>query len=154
MKHKVRWVCLCALSLLLLTPALGHADDVDDLKASFEQWVQALNALDLNALSALEHEQIVSIGPSAPFPVDGKPAVQQGFQALFASLESLSVKPINPQFRVIGDTGLVWDLYAFTAKPKDGPLKTSYGRATFVYTKTAGKWLLIERHLSWLPAGN
>lgn len=154
MTHRVSRVCLWALILLAVSPALGRADEVDDLKTAFEQWVQALNARDLNALSALEHEQLVSIGPNAPFPVDGKPAVQQGFQALFASLESLSVKPINPQFRVIGDTGLVWDLYAFTAKPKDGPLKTSYGRATFVYTKTAGKWLLIERHLSWLPAGN
>ena len=142
------------LGAVLFAPLAARSGDIEDLKASFEQWVQALNALDLNAIEALEHEQIVSIGANSPFPVDGKKTVQQGFQMLFASLESLSIKPINPQFRIIGDTGLVWDTYAFTAKPKDGPLKTSYGRATFVYTKTGGKWLLVERHLSWMPAGN
>ena len=149
-----RIALVTVLGLVLFAPVTARSGDVEDLKASFEQWVQALNALDLNALSVLEHEQIVSIGANAPFPVDGKKTVQQGFQMLFGSLESLSIKPLNPQFRIIGDTGLVWDTYAFTAKPKDGPLKTSYGRATFDYTKTGGKWLLVERHLSWLPPGN
>lgn len=36
MTHKVRWWCLPALVLLFLSPVLIHADDVDDLKATFE----------------------------------------------------------------------------------------------------------------------
>src|SRR5262244_2024801 len=80
--------------------------DIDDLRATFEQAVAAINRRDLNEYSALWHEQIVAFPPFSPFPVDGKAAVRQLAEANFANVESGSLMPINPQCRVIGTTGL------------------------------------------------
>jgi uncharacterized protein (TIGR02246 family) len=128
--------------------------DVDDLKATFEQGTKALNALDVDGFMALAHDQGVVFGAASPFPVDGKAAQRQVFQSAVNSRESQNFTPINPQFRVVGTTGIAWGHSVLTIKPKGGPLETHYVRYTLIYTKSDGKWLRVASHTSWMPAGN
>ncbi len=125
--------------------------DLDDLKATAEQANKAQGALDLNSWSALWHDQVVDFPPFPPFMVEGKAAVRRMFEALWANTESLTVRQINPQYRVIGSTGLVWGQYVTEFKPKDAPLQRTTGRFTATYVKTDGKWLMVSRHVSLLP---
>jgi ketosteroid isomerase-like protein len=125
--------------------------DLDDLKATAEQANEAQGALDLKAWSTLWHDQLVDFPPFLPFMVEGKAAVRQMFEALWANTESLNVRQINPQYRVIGSTGLVWGQYVTEFKPKKAPLQRTTGRFTATYVKTDGKWLLVSRHVSLLP---
>jgi len=67
--------------------------------------------------------------------------------------ESTSFTPLNPQYRVIDSTGLVWGHTALSLKPKDGPSTTIFIRFTFVFVKTEGKWLEACVHFSQLPTG-
>jgi hypothetical protein len=60
---------------------------------------------------------------------------------------------INSQFRIIGETGVVWGHTAFTLKPKDGPLAVLFIRQTWTFTKVNGKWLVIAAHFSRVPSG-
>ena len=143
-----------AVVAVLVAPLVAHSDDLTDLKAAFEQGSKAANALDLDAFAATWHEQIVSFGPRLPFPVDGKPALRQSFQTVFANHESFSFTPINPQYRVSGNTGVAWGNYMLALKPKDGPLVTSFGRYTVTFVKSDGRWLQIVRHFSLLPPEN
>jgi len=128
--------------------------DIDDLKATFEQIVGAINRRDANAYSSHWHEQMVAFPPFSPFPIDGKATLRQLAEANFANSESVSFSPINPQCRVIGSTGIVWGHTALSVKPKDGPLTTTFARFTFVFVKAEGKWLEAAVHVSQLPSGN
>jgi ketosteroid isomerase-like protein len=127
--------------------------DIDDLKATFEQFVGAFNAHNLDAWAALCHDSVVSFQPFSPFPVEGKAALRQVHQTTLANSESVSVTHINPQFRVIGATGVVWAHTAHVRKPKDGPMTTVFGRSTFTFAKSDGRWLMVASHGSGLPSG-
>ena len=128
--------------------------DIDDLAATFGQVVAAINRRDLNAVSNVWHDQIVAFGPFAPFPVDGKAAMRQGAEANLANVESLTATPINPQCRVIGNTGIVWGHLSIALKPKDGPIRAVFERFTFTFAKVEGKWQEVAVHASQIPSSN
>jgi uncharacterized protein (TIGR02246 family) len=128
--------------------------DMDDLKAAFEQFVGGYNTHNLDAWAALCHDNVVSFQLFSPFPVDGKAALRQVHQTTLANSESASVTHINPQFRVIGATGVVWAHSALVLKPKDGPMTTVFARTTFTFAKSDGRWLMVASHISRLPSGH
>jgi ketosteroid isomerase-like protein len=127
--------------------------DIDDLRAAFEQIVRAINTRNLDAFSALIHDEFAYFNLTSPFPIEGKAARLQAFQRVSAMNESVTITLRNPQFRIIGTTGVVWGLFAMAHKPKDGPMTTVDGRFTFTYVKSDGKWLAVAEHASLLPAG-
>ena len=148
-----RAVFLFVLMASLFTPSAVRGADIDDLRAAEEQAIAALNRRDLNAFMALHHDQVVVFVADAPFPVVGKEALQQGTQTFFAN-ESITLTPINPQYRIIGTTGIVWAHDMVAIKPKDGPMQTYFNRTMATYTKVDGKWLVVAVHLSAIPSGN
>jgi ketosteroid isomerase-like protein len=143
--------CLVVLGLLVSTPAL--AGDVDDLKATYEKAVKAYNAQD-DAWFAMFDNKAVSFHPTAPFAIDGDAHNKQTIKSFWSTVDSTVFSPVNTEFRVIGSTGLVWGHYAFANKPKDGGMRTTYGRFTTVCTKSDGKWIIVSSHYSALPSGN
>lgn len=146
-------VFLLFLLLASLVWSSARGDEVDSLRASFEREIAAFNARDLELLMGNQHDLVVALNPASPTPVDGKTARRQGYQALFATTESVTVTPKNPQFRVIGNTGIVWGEYTIAAKPKDKPLATNSVRFTRTYVKSSdGQWRLVLYHVSPLPA--
>ena len=128
--------------------------DIDDLRATFEQAITALNKRDLEAVLAADHDQHIFFGPDVPFAVDRKVSAREGQQAFFANTESATLTLINPQYRVIGSTGISWGHYRQTLKPKDGPLSTVFGRYLSAFVKSEGKWIEVAAHLSRLPSRN
>lgn len=143
--------CLVVLGFLLSTPAL--AADVDDLKATYEKAVKAYNSRD-DAWFATFDDKAVSFHPTAPFAIDGDAHNKQAIKSFWGTMDSSVFSPVNTKFRVIGSTGLVWGHYAFANKPKDGGMRTSYGRFTTVCTKSGGKWIFVSSHYSPIPSGN
>ena len=143
--------CLVVLGFLLSTPAL--AADVDDLKATYEKAVKAYNSRD-DAWFATFDDKAVSFHPTAPFAIDGDAHNKQAIKSFWGTMDSSVFSPVNTKFRVIGSTGLVWGHYAFANKPKDGGMRTSYGRFTTVCTKSGGKWIIVSSHYSPIPSGN
>lgn len=127
--------------------------DVDDLRAAFEQAVALFNARDLKAWSTFNHEQLVFFSPAAPFAVDGRDNVVQAMQTLLANSDNIVWKMINPQFRVIDNTGVTWGHYSFSVKPKDGPLRTEFARFLLIWAKVDGKWVIVAEHNSRIPSG-
>ena len=138
----------------LLVPMAVRGDDVAELKATFEQNTAALNKHDLDAYMAFWHEEVVVFGPIAPFPVEGKAALRQLTQAVFTNTESATWTVINPQYRVIGSTGVVYFYDAAAIKPKDGPLQSHVRRVTAVWTKLDSKWVGVAVHVSPIKVGN
>lgn len=143
-----------AFMVLLFTPAVGHTGDVEDLKAAFEQAVGAVSSRNLDALMAVVHDEAVYYFPSIPFPSDGKAVIRQAYQSTFTNHESITLRPINPQYRVIGPTGMAWGHFALARKPKDGPSATVFTRYTWNFLKVDGKWLIVTAHASPIGSGN
>jgi uncharacterized protein (TIGR02246 family) len=128
--------------------------EIDQLQATFEQLKEAYNAHDLERLLAVLHEEVVIFSTSSPFPIAGKAAARQAYHTGFTHYEQTTLTPINPQFHVLGDTGIVWGHAAMTLKPKDGPVTTVYTRQTWTFIKVGERWLGACAHVSRLPSGN
>lgn len=149
-----RAILLSAILVWLCSPPAARGGDVESLKTAFEQDVKALTSLNLDMLMAATHEEIVLYGSSSPAPVEGKEAYRQYYQQAFANAESLSLTPHNPQFRVIGTTGIVWGLSTNATKLKNGSITTYAIRYIFTYAEVDGKWLRVAVHSSRPPTGN
>ena len=65
--------------------------DIDQLAATFEQIVAAINMRDANAYSSFWHDQIIAFPPFSPFAVDGKAALPQLAEANFSNAETRTV---------------------------------------------------------------
>jgi ketosteroid isomerase-like protein len=144
-------MCLVTFGLFIATPAL--ATDVDDLKATYEKAVTAYNSRD-DAFFGSVHDASVYYAPNSPFSSKGNAAYQKHIKTVWAAMESTTFSPVNPQFLVIGSTGVVWGHYALAMKPKDGPMRTSFGRFTITCAKSDGKWLVVSSHYSAIPSDN
>jgi uncharacterized protein (TIGR02246 family) len=142
-----------ALSALLFAPSAVRGDDIADLKATFDQATAALNKQDLDALLVFYHDDYTGFGVTALFLIKGKGALRAVLQPLFATRESTTIIPFDPEYHVIDSTGVVQSYFAATVKPKGGPAATSSARASLTYVKTNGRWLLVASHLSRLPSG-
>lgn len=147
-----RTMLVCVLLAALGTPSVGRGAEVDDLKATAERLIAALNKGDLDTWSTLVHDQAVGFNLISPFPAEGKAAMRQAFQGLFNTMESFTITPLNFQYRTIDDTGYAWGHVVVAFKPKDGPMRTMWGREIMTYTKVEGKWRMITVHASAMPA--
>jgi hypothetical protein len=153
MSYNTKIILGCALVLVLLasTPVLGA--DVDDFKATFNKAVKDYNSRNDTFFASI-HEQAAVFNPGMPFAIDGKAAYEKAMRRSWAAYESSIFTPVNPQFRVIGSTGVAWGHYAIAMKPKDGGMETNFGRYTVVCVKSGGKWLVAASHYSPIPSGN
>ena len=127
--------------------------EVDDLRARFEQAVALFNAGDLGAWATYNHDEVIFFSPHAPFAIEGKEALLRAMQALVSQSESISWRIINPQFRVVGNTGVTWGHYSFTIKPHDGPQRTEFARFLLTWVKSEGQWRIVAEHNSRIPSG-
>jgi ketosteroid isomerase-like protein len=127
--------------------------DIDDLKTTFEQVVSAVCRRDANAYSLIWHEEIVVFTPFSPFALEGKSALRQVSEGYRTNTDNVTFAPINPQYRVVGSTGIVWGHAALTVKPKDGPLNTTFLRFTLIFAKTDNQWREVAAHNSQIPSG-
>lgn len=144
-----------ALLAALAVPCTARGADIDDLKAAHEASVKALNARDAQGWAAGFYEWEIRFAATDPFPTDRERAsLAPGMQEGYAVLESRTTTPVNLQYRVIGNTGLVWGYHRDTLKPKDGQLQSYLARCLLVYVKTDGKWLRAASHFSAMPSGN
>ncbi len=148
-----RTMLAVVMGAYLVTPSVARSDDMTDLQAAYEQYLAAFNQQNLDAAMAFFHDQVVVFGLDGPFPVAGKATLRPILEAFFSNNESYTARAINPQFRVIGSSGIVIGNGLATVKPKDGPLATSFVRVLQSWVKVDGQWRLVASHLSYIPPG-
>jgi ketosteroid isomerase-like protein len=148
-----RAMCTGVLLVALFIPVAAPGNEADDLKAAAERLWAALNTSDLDTWSTLVHDQAVGFNLISPFPVEGKAAMRQTLQSLFNTMERFTITPLNFQYRSIGDMGIAWGHVVVAFKPKDGPIRTMWGREILTYTKVEGKWRMVTVHASSIPTG-
>lgn len=140
---------------LLIIPQFAVGSDLDDLKAEVEKFIQAFNSLDANTIAQMTQPGLTVFDTDSPFlhVSPDRNTIKAEMQNWFSSLESLSLILVDPQYNVVGNTGMMSGYETSTSKPKDGPSTTSHYRITMTFIKSSGKWLALNIHLSYLPSG-
>src|SRR5688572_14337717 len=94
--------------LVLCLVSRVHGQDLTALKASFAAEIDALNTRNLNAALAPVADSVILFGIFSPFPIQGKEGYRQAVQEYFYNYEQAVLTPIDPEFRIIGTTGVAW----------------------------------------------
>lgn len=141
---------------LLVVPQFALGSDVDDLKAAVERFVQAFNSLDAGTVAEMAHPGLVVYNNVSPFPFvySNTAAFEEDIQDYFSGLESLNYDLYNPQYMVVGNTGVMWGHETGTANTKEGLEDIVYFRVTMTFIKSDGNWRVLTIHLSELPSGD
>ncbi|GAB4237468.1 MAG: hypothetical protein Tsb0034_12630 [Ekhidna sp.] len=143
----------CTLILAFLFSASGQESDLDALKQTYADWVEAWNAKDAKRVAAISWGNF-GFGRDAPFPRSGATdslAYERGIGGYMDSMERIDYQVYYTNYRIVDGIGLIDGFYAQTTKPKDGPLRTVYGRQSLVLSKRNGRWKMIHYHRSALP---
>ena len=117
-----------------------------------EQFTQAFNAGDVEAISALLTDDTQFFSALQPFRVDGKEAVRAAWAGLFHNFPTRTLIFRQPSTRVYGETAAVDNGYfhAILVDAK-GQATTVLGRYSTTYVKQGGKWGVVNLHGSRLP---
>ena len=144
---KRRIIAGVALLFLCVTGA-AYGDDLDDVKAIFNEDMRLFNAQNTAAFATNAHADVVLFGMLSPFAVRGKAAITDMLEGFFADIERILFTPVNPEFSITGASALAWGHFTNTEVPAVGPREVIHGRYTFTYAKRDGKWLLVGLHFS------
>ncbi len=133
------------------------AGEVEDLKAAFDQAIEYLSQKDLDAFLSIWHPEAVLFSRNRIHPIDRAKLEDRVwadlFEDFFARIISVGYTQQAVEWRVIGDTGLVWGLTRFAVDPRYQAGFEQDTRLTAVFTKVAGKWLIMHWNDSPLPEG-
>jgi ketosteroid isomerase-like protein len=138
------------LMVLLWCSSAVYSQDLTALKANFNAEINALNQRDLSATLTPVDNRMVLFGIFSPFPIEGKEGFRQAVQEYFDDYERAVFTPIDPDFKVVGVTGVAWGNFRIATKQKNGPSHYSDGRYMFTYAQADGKWVVISMHYSLL----
>ena len=151
-----RIIVLFLLVCFPTAPAL--AGDLEDLEGGFEEILERLNAKDLKGFLNGWHPDAVLMVYDYVFPVDradaGEEIWSQIFDDFLVSTESIRLIPVDVDFRVVGDTGIVWGTAQNVTELKNGTRQVVNLRLSATFVKTGGRWLLLSWQSSIPPERN
>jgi ketosteroid isomerase-like protein len=137
---------LVATLILQCQPAI--ADDLADLKAANESIDNAINAGDANALIEVWQDGAVMIA-GAGFPAVTNTATFLPMVKRLLERNTILSTWYKVDYRVIGDTGLVWGVGRLSITSKEtNNVETNYSKSCRVFVKSKGKWKLAMLHAS------
>ena len=145
---------LVATFVLLCQPAI--ADDLAELKATHMKMNKAINTGDVETFFDLTDDYTVMFGPDTGIPhaLPGKEIKERVKQAFAKWYETHTNRTMwyKPDYRVIGNTGLVWGLVERTITNKQtGVTQKLFLKISLTYVKSDGKWISVLSHSSSIP---
>ena len=151
-----RLIISVAALLLLVVPQLAFGTDLDDLKIANEALTKAFIARDAAAIASMVYPGAVNFESAFPLIAPEQDTVAQLtnlYKMTLGSLEYLFILPYNTQYKVVGNTGIVWGHASVYEKAKGEKAQTRYARMTSTWVKSGGKWLVLMAHSSPIPSG-
>ena len=136
----------------LFLPQIAFGSDLEELKTAVEKWYQAYNSMDADTIIQMTHPDIIVCEALAPFPFPHSSLEEDkdSLKSWFSSLDSLNFRVFNPQYKVVGDTGIMW-CYLGRRTVRKGIISDLYVRQTMTFVKSDGKWRVLMYHFSKFP---
>lgn len=127
----------------------GDAAAEREVRQLHQQWFDLTAAKDLDGMMASIAEEVVSYEQEAPLQYVGLEAVREvcrrGLEA-----SSGAVRWDIPNLKVVaqGDMAVAWGLDHLRVEQADGETTENWSRATRVFQRRSGAWLMVHQHLS------
>jgi hypothetical protein len=140
-----------AAFMLMSQPAI--ADDLADLKAAHKMVFKALATGDVETAFNYFHEGFVRLTATRGFPTIMNLAREKPRWIKFWETHIYIIKFYKTEFRVIGNTGLIWGVREVTAiNKKSGSGKRRFQKFCGTWVKSDGKWKVVMAHSSNIPS--
>lgn len=149
MYHTGRVIFLVLLGIIPWAWA-GVEDEIAEVR---QQWVQALEAGNVEALTALFAEHAINIPVRTPLRQEGRAAIGEHFARTMRAFSLRAVKVRDPAVLVLNATTAIDTWYAESTvveRPGDrqGQEQQSAVRESFVWMKFEGRWRIVFHHAS------
>ena len=139
----------CVISLMILgafmllcQPAI--ADDLADLKATHMRYWKAVNTGDPETFMGIWQDGGVWLSPTRSFPRVVNVARGLKMWPKIFETHAVRIRWHQTEYRVIGNTGLVWGLMEHVVRNKGTGIGVAdYRQASLTFVKSEGKWKLV-----------
>ena len=144
---------LVVLLLVGIAPATwaGSAEEIAEI---VQQRTHAFSEGNLDAWMAGYADNAVVTSSLVPFRIEGKEALRAYYAGLFQTYPTRRVANRQWSIRVYnGDTTAVTNAYLHgTLVDRNGQTNALYLRGSTTWVKQGGRWLIVDAHVSRLPA--
>jgi ketosteroid isomerase-like protein len=147
------FIPLMVIAALVFLSQPVIADDLADLKAAHQMYDKAWNTSDVAAVFEVWQDGGIWIPVSYGFPIVTNSA--RGIQMFTMWLEThiFRYSWYKVDYRVIGDTGLVWGVMTTNEIVKaTGTGKRRFLKTSMVFMKSEGKWKAVMSHSTQIPS--
>ena len=144
-------VIFAAVVVIFLTGTPIFAGPKEDIAATTQAWVDAMNSHDAERVVALYDPEAVFWGTRSAELRDNPAAVRDYFKIFKTIPTSYKVVLDEQRIRVYGDTAINTGAYTFSEIRDDKPFVRP-ARFTFVYLKRDGRWMIVDHHSSVKPS--
>ena len=146
-------VALCAVAALAgSVPARAQANTADKaaIEALYQQFDQAFEKKDSKAIMALYAPEVFVYDVTPPRAYVGWDAYKKDWDDLFAAMPGpFTSKITDLSVTVVGNVAYSHYVDDGSLADKDGKATHMVVRATDVWRKVKGKWLIVEEHNSF-----
>ncbi len=149
----MRMILIACATLFLVVPT-ASANDLDEIRASFERAVAALNAGNLDGFLDTVHDDALSFYACGPTSgKQGREACALDWQLFFTTTTDARFETKSTEYRIVGDVGFAYGEYSLSVNYNGRGRQTVHeGRYTMTYTKVNGEWRIAMQHNT--PAGD
>lgn len=150
-----RTFALILVLMWLASPA--RASDLAGLKAAFDQALEYLSQKDLKGFLSVWDPDAVLFTRNRIYPIDRTKLDDREwtnlFEQFFDRIISAGYTKTAVEFRVVGDTGIVWGLTRFAVDQRYEAGFDQDTRLTAIFTRVDGDWKILHWNDSPLPEG-
>lgn len=140
-------IILVIIFVLLSQPAI--ADDLAELKATHQRVVNAWNTGDLDSIFEIWQDGAIWLAYSHDFPMVLNSAILKPMLSKWLETHTFRGMPYKTDYRIIGNTGLVWGLrWDMSISKTTGAGVNRHYKTSAVYIKSEGKWKSVMMHSS------
>ncbi len=138
---------LMVIAALFFISQPAIADDLADLKAAHQMFVKGWNTGDMNTVFEIWQDGGIWLPINRGFPDVTNSAIGKQMFTKWFETHMYRTNWHKVDYKVIGDTGLVWGLRETIVIVKaNGTGKRYSMKSTVVFVKSEGKWLAVMSH--------
>jgi uncharacterized protein (TIGR02246 family) len=150
---KPRQSLLVLLLLLLGVGAPAWAGPAEEFADFTRQRAELVAGRQLEPFVATYADNAILTSALSPFRIEGKPAIQAHFAALFETYPTIRVVSRQPAVRFFNDGSVaVANQYSvITFVDRHGVVANRPIRSSMTAVKQGGDWLVVDQHNSLIP---
>ena len=148
-------MALIVIASFVFITQIAIADDLADLKATHQSFIKAWNTGDMETVFEIWQDGGIWLPSNRGFPVVTNSAMGKQMFSKWLETHMYYIDWYKVDYRVIGDTGLVWGVTSTIAIVKNTGMGKRYNeKESLVFVKSNGKWKAVMSHSTPIQPGS